>query len=86
LVDEAALARALKSGKLGGAALDVLEGEPPDPGSPIFEAPNIFLTPHIGGSTFECLDTIAGTAGADIARFMQGKRVRHPVNKVRKTR
>ena len=86
LVDEAALTRALKSGRLGGAALDVLEGEPPDPDSPIFEAPNIFLTPHIGGSTVECLDTIAGTAGADIARFMQGKRVRHPVNKVRKTR
>ncbi|MBT5108096.1 MAG: hydroxyacid dehydrogenase [Rhodospirillaceae bacterium] len=86
LVDEAALARALKSGKLGGAALDVLEGEPPDPDSPIFDAPNILLTPHIGGSTVECLDAIAGTAGADIARFLQGKRVRHPVNKVRKTR
>jgi D-3-phosphoglycerate dehydrogenase / 2-oxoglutarate reductase len=86
LVDEAALARALKSGKLGGAALDVLEGEPPNPDSPIFDAPNILLTPHIGGSTVECLDTIAATASADLARFMQGKRVRHPVNKPVKKR
>lgn len=81
LVDEAAVAQALKSGRLGGAALDVLGGEPPDPKSPIFDAPNILLTPHMAGSTQECLDTIAGTAGADIARFLQGKRPKYPVNK-----
>jgi D-3-phosphoglycerate dehydrogenase / 2-oxoglutarate reductase len=80
LIDETALAAALKSGRLGGAALDVLEGEPPNPDSPIFDAPNILLTPHIGGSTVECLDTIAATASADIARFIQGEAVLHPVN------
>jgi len=81
LVDEKAVAQALKSGRLGGAALDVLSSEPPDPKSPIFDAPNILLTPHMAGSTQECLDTIAGTAGADIARFLQGKRPKFPVNK-----
>ncbi len=81
LVDEKAVAQALKSGRLGGAALDVLSSEPPDPESPIFDAPNILLTPHMAGSTQECLDTIAGTAGADIARFLQGKRPKYPVNK-----
>lgn len=84
LVDEVALASALKSGQLGGAALDVLEGEPPDPKSPIFDAPNILLTPHMAGSTQECLDRIAGTAAADIARFLQGKRPKYRVNRPKK--
>ncbi len=81
LVDEAALARALKSGRLGGAALDALEGEPPDPKSPIFDAPNIVITPHMGGSTAECLEATARTAAEDIARVLRNKRARYPVNK-----
>ena len=81
LVDEKALARALAAGRLGGAALDVLEGEPPDPASPIFDAPNIILTPHMAGSTNECLDTIARTAAADIARVLDRKRAKFPVNR-----
>lgn len=81
LVDEEALARGLHSGRIGGAALDVLEGEPPDPASPIFDAPNLILTPHMAGSTRECLESIAARAGADIARVLSGKRPRYPVNK-----
>jgi len=81
LVDELALARALKNNRIGGAALDVLEGEPPDPKSPIFDAPNIILTPHMAGSTRECLDAIARTAAQDMARALLGKRVKFPVNK-----
>ena len=80
LVDEAALARALKSGRIGGAALDVLEGEPPDPESAIFGAPNLVLTPHMAGSTHECLEAIATWAGADIARVLSGKKPKYPVN------
>lgn len=80
LVDEKALAAALASGRLAGAALDVLEGEPPDPKSPIFDAPNIILTPHMAGSTRECLDAVAGIAARDIARILQGRRPRFPVN------
>ena len=80
LVDEAALARALGSGRVGGAALDVLEGEPPDPGSAIFDAPNLILTPHMAGSTHECLEAIAAWAGEDIARVLSGKKPRYPVN------
>ena len=80
LVDEAALARALKSGRIGGAALDVLEGEPPDPESAIFGAPNLILTPHMAGSTHECLEAIATWAGADIARVLSGKKPKYPVN------
>jgi D-3-phosphoglycerate dehydrogenase / 2-oxoglutarate reductase len=80
LIDEAALAQALTEGRLGGAALDVLEGEPPDPKSPIYDAPNIILTPHMAGSTQECLRTIAGTAGADMVRVLNGEAPLHPVN------
>jgi len=80
LVDETALATALTAGTLGGAALDVLEGEPPDPASPIYDAPNVILTPHMAGSTRECLETIARTAGEDIARVLRGEAPRFPVN------
>jgi D-3-phosphoglycerate dehydrogenase len=81
LIDENALFRALKSGRLAGAALDVLDGEPPDPASPIFDAPNLIVTPHMAGSTEECLAAIARTAAQDIARILQGKRVKFPVNR-----
>ena len=46
LLDEAALMRALESGALGGAAIDVAETEPLPPESPLWRAPNLFITPH----------------------------------------
>src|SRR5260370_2422652 len=46
LLDEAALVRALESGALGGAALDVTGTEPLPPDSPLWKAPNLFITPH----------------------------------------
>lgn len=79
LVDESALADALRRGRLGGAALDVLDGEPPDPASPIYDAPNLVLTPHMAGSTRECLREIAAVAGADIVRVLDGEAPVHPV-------
>ena len=82
LVDEVALAAALQAGQIGGAALDVLEGEPPDPASPVYSAPNLLITPHMAGSTFECLDAIAATCGADIAAVLRGEPPVFPVNKV----
>jgi len=53
VVDESALAEALKSGRLGGAALDVYVQEPLAAGSPLAGCPNLLLTPHIAGVTTE---------------------------------
>ncbi|HET9948368.1 MAG TPA: phosphoglycerate dehydrogenase [Longimicrobiales bacterium] len=59
VVDEAALADALASGHLGGAALDVYSSEPLDPESPLRKAPNLLLTPHLGASTTEAQELVA---------------------------
>ncbi len=53
VVDEAALAGALRSGHLGGAALDVFDQEPLAAGSPLANAPRLILTPHVAGVTAE---------------------------------
>jgi (S)-sulfolactate dehydrogenase len=53
VVDELAVAAALREGRLGGAALDVFEAEPLPAGSPLAGCPNLILTPHIAGVTRE---------------------------------
>ena len=59
VVDEAALAAALRDGRLAAAALDVFTNEPLEADSPLREAPNIVLTPHLGASTAEAQELVA---------------------------
>jgi phosphoglycerate dehydrogenase-like enzyme len=53
LVDEAALAEALRGGRIAAAGLDVLEREPPPPDHPLLTLPNLLLSPHVAGATAE---------------------------------
>ena len=71
IVDEATLAEALRSGKLAGAALDVFEHEPLAAGSPLATAPNLILTPHIGGVTRESNIRVSTLIAAKVASFLQ---------------
>ena len=66
LVDEQALAEAVRDGQVGGAGLDVFATEPCT-ASPLFELPQVVVTPHLGASTGEAQDR----AGTDVARSVQ---------------
>lgn len=59
LIDEAALAEAIKRGKVAGAALDVYDEEPPQPNNPLLNLPGVIHTPHLGASTLEAQDEVA---------------------------
>jgi phosphoglycerate dehydrogenase-like enzyme len=71
-VDEAALLRHLATGSIAGAGLDVFATEPLPPGHPIWSAPNVIITPHVGGMS----DTYAAQAlpvlARNIAAFLAG--------------
>ncbi len=69
VIDEDALAAALASGKVAGAALDVFATEPPDVNSPLFSQENLSLTPHIGASTVEAQARVGGEAAKIIIEF-----------------
>ncbi len=70
IVDEAALAQALTTGALGGAALDVFATEPLPGGSPLVEAPNLIATPHIAGVTVESNTRISWITVENVARHL----------------
>lgn len=71
IVDEAALAAALRSGHLGGAAIDVFDQEPLAAGSPFAGLPNLILTPHIAGVTLESNVRVSALIAERVAAQLQ---------------
>ena len=82
VVDEAALVRALDSGRLGGAGLDVFEVEPLPPDSPLRAFQNVFLSPHTGALTADAEDKLLEVCGANLRRVLAGLEPFNVVNGV----
>jgi D-3-phosphoglycerate dehydrogenase / 2-oxoglutarate reductase len=79
LVDESALADALRSGQLSGAALDVFATEPPK-GSPLTSLPQVIATPHVAGSTREAQEEVGILIAQQVRDFLAGGALRNAVN------
>jgi D-3-phosphoglycerate dehydrogenase len=79
LVDEQALAEAVRTGQVGGAALDVFATEPCT-ASPLFELPHVVVTPHLGASTTEAQDRAGVEVARSVQRALRGEFVPDAVN------
>jgi D-3-phosphoglycerate dehydrogenase len=79
IIDEAALAEALDSGQIAGAALDVMTQEPPPP-SPLFGRDNVIITPHTSFYSEESLVELQVKAAQEVVAVLSGRSPRNPVN------
>jgi D-3-phosphoglycerate dehydrogenase len=79
IIDEAALAAAIESGHIGGAALDVFATEPTTE-SPLFGLPSVVVTPHLGASTVEAQDKAGDTIAEQVGLALAGDFVPFAVN------
>jgi len=80
IVDEEALAGALRSGRLAAAALDVFAREPLDATSPLWDAPNLVLTPHIGSASIATRIRMADLAVDNLLAGLEGRPMPHCAN------
>ncbi len=83
LVDVEALADALQSGQLAGAALDVLPTEPPPAALRLLQRDDVILTPHTGFYSEESMIDLQRKAAEQVALVLSGKPPRYPVNKIK---
>jgi glycerate dehydrogenase len=74
LVDEAALAEALRAGRIAGAGFDVLSTEPPRDGNPLLlpDLPNLIVTPHVAWSSAEAMQALADQLIDNVEAFVHG--------------
>jgi D-2-hydroxyacid dehydrogenase (NADP+) len=81
IIDEPALVEALQSGKIAGAGLDVTEKEPLPADNPLWEAPNLILTPHRAGASQHRPRMVFEFFKANLERYLQGERPRNLIDK-----
>lgn len=79
VVDQEALVKALREGKVAGAALDVFEEEPLDPGDALASMDNVILTPHLGASSLEAMRRMAVQVAEGVLKVLNGEEPDHPV-------
>jgi D-3-phosphoglycerate dehydrogenase / 2-oxoglutarate reductase len=79
LIDEGALAEALKSGQVAGAALDVFAEEPPK-NSPLIGLPNVICTPHVAGSTAEAQEELGIQVAVQVRDYLAEGVIKNAVN------
>jgi phosphoglycerate dehydrogenase-like enzyme len=80
IVEPRALEAALRSGAIAGAGLDVTDPEPLPPNDPLWEAPNLIITPHCAGASGAASGVrLTDLVCANLARFMRGEPLRHVV-------
>ena len=80
VVDQEALIEALRAGRLGGAALDVMEPEPLPADSPLMTLPNVLLAPHIASASHATRGRMASMAVDNLLAALEGRRPPHCVN------
>lgn len=73
IVDEAALVQALRDGLIAGAALDVLEAEPPSPDNPLLNMDQVVITPHVASATTRMRPETRRRAGREVAMVLRGR-------------
>jgi len=78
IIDQQALAAALRDHAIAGAALDVTDPEPPPHDDPLFDAPNVTLLPHIGSATHSARSQMTELAVANLLAGLDGQPMPHP--------
>lgn len=81
VIDEAAMIRALQSGEIAGAGLDVFEQEPPEADNPLFAMEQVILSPHNAALSDGALRAMAMDSAQGVMEYLTGQPVTYPVNK-----
>jgi glyoxylate reductase len=82
IVDQRALATALREGQIAGAALDVTDPEPLPADDPLLQAPNLIVAPHIGSATHEAREQMAQLSVDNLLAALNAEPMPHPVNEI----
>ncbi len=82
-MDEPALVRALQEGRLAGAALDVFEEEPLAEDSPLWDLPNVIVSPHMSANFAGWRETVVELFVENLDRYLTGRSLKNVVDKDR---